>query len=211
MLTDVPGVAVGHLTDAEAGTGCTVVLPPRGTVGAVDVRGGGPSARETDLLSPFASVPDVTALLLTGGSAFGLSAAAGVERWCEERGLGHETGPARVPIVPAAVIFDLGITGNARRPGPDDAYAACAAAGTGPHPVGSVGAGTGATVGKLLGAGRLVQGRARRGSACACATGRRWPPWPWSTPSATCSTSGARCWPGPGRRAGASCARPGTR
>ncbi len=151
MLTDVPGVAVGHLTDAEAGTGCTVVLPPRGTVGAVDVRGGGPSARETDLLSPFASVPDVTALLLTGGSAFGLSAAAGVERWCEERGLGHETGPARVPIVPAAVIFDLGITGNARRPGPDDAYAACAAAGTGPHPVGSVGAGTGATVGKLLG------------------------------------------------------------
>ena len=115
------------------------------------MRGGGPSARETDLLSPFASVPDVTALLLTGGSAFGLSAAAGVERWCEERGLGHETGPARVPIVPAAVIFDLGITGNARRPGPDDAYAACAAAGTGPHPVGSVGAGTGATVGKLLG------------------------------------------------------------
>jgi L-aminopeptidase/D-esterase-like protein len=151
VLTDVPGVRVGHWTDREAGTGCTVIIPPPGTVGAVDVRGGGPSTRETELLSPLATVPDVTALLFTGGSAFGLAAAAGVVRWCEERGLGFDVGIARVPIVPAAVIFDLGITGNARRPGPDEAHAACEAAGEGPFELGSVGAGTGATVGKLLG------------------------------------------------------------
>jgi L-aminopeptidase/D-esterase-like protein len=158
VLSDVPGVAVGHFTDAEAGTGCTVVLPPPGTVGAVDVRGGGPSTRETDLLSPLSTVPDVTAVLLTGGSAFGLSAAAGVERWCEARGLGHDTGYARVPIVPAAVVYDLGVSANARRPGPEEGHAACAAASEGPHAVGSVGAGTGATVGKLLGAGGWCKG-----------------------------------------------------
>ena len=149
MVTDVPGVRVGHWTDAEAGTGCTVILPPPGTVGAVEVRGGGPATRDTDLLGPLASVAEVTALLLSGGSAFGLDAAAGVMRWCEERGLGHETVGGRVPIVPTACIFDLGITGNARRPGPDDGYAACAAASEAPHAVGSVGAGTGATCGKL--------------------------------------------------------------
>lgn len=149
MVTDVPGVRVGHWSDAAAGTGCTVVLPPPGTVGAVEVRGGGPATRDVDLLAPLASVAEVTALLLSGGSAFGLDAASGVMRWCEERGLGHDTIAARVPIVPTACIFDLGITGNARRPGPDDGYAACAAATEGPHAVGSVGAGTGATVGKL--------------------------------------------------------------
>jgi len=151
MLTDVPGLRVGHFTEGEAGTGCTVVIPPAGTVGAIDVRGGGPGTRETDLLSPLSAVTEVTAVLLSGGSAFGLSAAAGVVRWCEERDLGLDVGPARVPIVPAAVVFDLGITGNARRPEPDDAYAACSAATAGPHGVGSVGAGTGATVGTLLG------------------------------------------------------------
>jgi L-aminopeptidase/D-esterase-like protein len=152
VLTAVPGIRVGHFTDAEAGTGCTVVIPPRGTLGAVDVRGGAPGTRETDPLSPLAANREVTAVLLTGGSAFGLAAAAGVERWCEQQGLGVDVGGiARVPIVPAAVIFDLGITGNARRPGPDDAYAACEAASGGPHAVGSVGAGAGATVGKLLG------------------------------------------------------------
>lgn len=151
VVSDVEGVRVGHWTDAAAGTGCTVILPPPGTIGAVEVRGGGPATRETELLSPLSSVPDVTALLLTGGSAFGLDAATGVVRWCEEQGIGHETGIARVPIVPAAAIFDLGITGNARRPGPDDGYAACRAAAPGPHAVGSVGAGTGATVGKLRG------------------------------------------------------------
>lgn len=150
-MSAVEGVRVGHWTDAEAGTGCTVILPPPGTVGAMEVRGGGPATRETELLGPYSAVSDVTALLFTGGSAFGLAAAAGVVRWCEEQGLGHETGIARVPIVPAAAIFDLGLTQNLRRPGPDDAYAACAAAVEGPHPAGSVGAGTGATVGKLRG------------------------------------------------------------
>ena len=149
MVSDVAGLRVGHWTDLAAGTGCTVILPPPGTVGAVEVRGGGPATRDTELLAPLASVGEVTALVFSGGSAFGLDAAAGVMRWSEERGLGHDTGLGRVPIVPAACIFDLGITGNARRPGPDDGYAACEAAREGPHAVGSVGAGTGATVGKL--------------------------------------------------------------
>lgn len=150
-LTDVPGIRVGHWTDADAGTGCTVVIPPRGSIGAVDVRGGGPSTRELALLAPLAGDREVTALLLTGGSAFGLAAADGVMRWCEEQGLGIDAGAARIPVVPAAVIYDLGVTGNARRPGPDDGYAACVAASTGAHDVGSVGVGTGATVGKVLG------------------------------------------------------------
>jgi L-aminopeptidase/D-esterase-like protein len=150
-LTDVPGVRVGHWTDADAGTGCTVVVPPPGTIGAVDVRGGGPSTRELELLAPLAGDREVSALLLTGGSAFGLAAADGVMRWCEEQRIGIDTGAARVPVVPAAVIYDLGVTGNLRRPGPDDGYAACVAASTEPHAVGSVGAGTGATVGKVLG------------------------------------------------------------
>lgn len=151
MVSTIAGVRVGHWTDTQAGTGCTVILPPPGTVGAIEVRGGGPATRETDLLGPLSSVSDITALLLTGGSAFGLDAASGVVRWCEEHGIGHETGVTRVPIVSAAAIFDLGFTGNARRPGPDEGYAACAAAAAGPHAVGSVGAGTGATVGKLRG------------------------------------------------------------
>jgi len=150
-LTDVPGIRVGHWTDAEAGTGCTVVIPPPGNIGAVDVRGGGASARETELLAPLAGDREVSALLLTGGSAFGLAAADGVMRWCEEEGLGLDTPGGRVPIVPAAVIYDLGIAGNRRRPGPDEGYAACASASENGHAVGSVGAGTGATVGKLNG------------------------------------------------------------
>jgi L-aminopeptidase/D-esterase-like protein len=150
-LTDVPGVQVGHWSDPQRGTGCTVIIPPAGSLGAVDVRGGGASARETELLAPLAGDREVTALLLTGGSAFGLAAADGVMRWCEEHGRGIPTGAARVPIVPAAVIYDLGITGNSRRPGPDEGYAACVAASGSPHEVGSVGAGTGATVGKWNG------------------------------------------------------------
>lgn len=150
-LTDVPGIRVGHWTDRDAGTGCTVVIPPAGTIGAVDVRGGGASTRETELLAPMSGDREVTALLLSGGSAFGLGAAEGVMRWCEEHGLGIDTGAARVPIVPAAVIYDLGITGNGRRPGPAEGYAACAAATGDAHDVGTVGAGTGATVGKLNG------------------------------------------------------------
>jgi L-aminopeptidase/D-esterase-like protein len=149
VVTAVEGFRVGHWTDAEAGTGCTVILAPPDTVGAVDVRGGGPATRETELLAPHASVQHVTALLFAGGSAYGLDAAGGVMRWCEEQGLGYRAGPHLVPIVPAASIFDLGVTGSARRPGADEGYAACAAASAAPHAVGSVGAGTGATVGKL--------------------------------------------------------------
>jgi L-aminopeptidase/D-esterase-like protein len=147
----VPGVRIGHVTDRDAGTGCTVVIPPPGTIGAVDVRGGGPSTRELELLHPLAGDREVTALLLTGGSAFGLGAAAGVIEWCEEQGLGLQAGAARVPIVPAAVIYDIGLTGNTRRPGPAEGRAACERAAEGDVATGSVGAGTGATVGKVLG------------------------------------------------------------
>ena len=149
MVTAVEGFRVGHWTDAEAGTGCTVILAPPETVAAVDVRGGGPATRETELLAPHASVQHVTAVLFSGGSAYGLDAAAGVMRWCEERELGYRAGPFVVPIVPAASIFDLGVTGSARKPGAEEGHAACEAAAAGPHARGSVGAGTGATVGKL--------------------------------------------------------------
>jgi L-aminopeptidase/D-esterase-like protein len=145
------GFRVGHWTDAAAGTGCTVLIPPPATVCAVDIRGGGPSTRETELLAPQAPLAEVTGVLLSGGSAFGLDAAAGVVRWCLEEGIGYDVGVARIPIVPAAVVFDLGISGNLRHPGPEDAYAACRAAADGLPACGSVGAGTGATVGKLFG------------------------------------------------------------
>jgi L-aminopeptidase/D-esterase-like protein len=145
------GFRIGNWTDADAGTGCTVIVPPAATVGAVDIRGGGASTRETELLAPHTPLSEVTALLLSGGSAFGLDAAAGVVRWCREQKIGYDVGIARIPIVPAAVVFDLGISGNLRHPGPDDAYAACVAAAARPPECGSVGAGTGATVGKLFG------------------------------------------------------------
>lgn len=148
-LTDVPGIRVGHWTDAEAGTGCTVIIPPPGTTGAIDARGGGVSARETELFASGRPAREVTALVFSGGSAFGLATADGVMRWCEEQGLGIETAAARVPIVPAAVIFDLGIA--TRRPGAQEGYAAARAATPAEHAVGSVGAGTGATVGKWNG------------------------------------------------------------
>ena len=119
VVSEIAGVRVGHSTDAAAGTGCTVVLPPPGTVGGVEVRGGGPATRDTDLLAPLASVQDVTALALSGGSAFGLDVAAGVARWCEEAGLGHDTGAALVPVVPAACIYDLGVAAAGSRPGPE--------------------------------------------------------------------------------------------
>ena len=151
MLTAVEGIAVGHVTYLEDGTGCTVIIPPRGTTGAVDVRGGGAGSRETEAIAPLAGERDISAILLSGGSAFGLAAASGVARWCERDGRGVDTGAARVPIVPAAVIYDLGLSGNGRRPDERDGEAACLAASTGPHAVGSVGAGTGATVGKVLG------------------------------------------------------------
>ncbi len=157
MITDVPGLRVGHATDLVGATGCTVVLPPPGTIGSGEVRGGAPGTRETDLLRPGMLVEEVDALLLTGGSAFGLAAAHGVVAWLEERGIGFDTGIAKVPIVPAAVVFDLGVGDPAARPGPEHGYAACEAA-TGSVEEGSVGAGTGATVAKLHGPGGAVKG-----------------------------------------------------
>jgi L-aminopeptidase/D-esterase-like protein len=142
----VDGMRVGHWTDPVGMTGCTVVLPPPGTVGSCEVRGGAPGTRETDLLRPGMLVEEIHAVLLTGGSAFGLAAADGVMRWLEERGVGFEAGVARVPIVPAAVIFDLGVGDSRARPGPDEGYAACEAASE-RATEGRVGAGTGATVG----------------------------------------------------------------
>jgi L-aminopeptidase/D-esterase-like protein len=151
------GFAVGHWTDAASRTGCTVVIPPVGTRGGVDVRGGGTGTRELDLLSPLANAEGPTAVLLTGGSAFGLAAADGVVRWLEERGRGRPTPFGVVPLVSAAVVFDLA-EGERRRPGPSEGYAACAAATGGAVPRGRVGAGTGAAVGKALGRERAAPG-----------------------------------------------------
>ncbi|MCS7173301.1 MAG: P1 family peptidase [Armatimonadetes bacterium] len=157
-LTEVEGIRVGHATDLAAATGCTVVLCGEGAVGGVEVRGFAPGTRETDLLHPLATVQEVHAVLLTGGSAFGLAAADGVMRYLEERGVGFETGVARVPIVPAAVIYDLLLGRPDVRPGPEMGYRACVAATSGPVEEGSVGAGTGATVGKLLGPAGAMKG-----------------------------------------------------
>ena len=156
----IPGLQVGHAQDIKAATGCTVVLVPQGAVCGVDQRGGAPGPRETDLLRPMHQVQQVHAILLTGGSAFGLAAADGVVRWLEERGFGLDVGPARVPIVPAAVLFDLGIGRADVRPDAAMGYAACQAAGGGPEmqQTGSVGAGAGATVGKLLGPAAQMKG-----------------------------------------------------
>ena len=157
-ITDVAGIAVGHHTDAVNGTGCTAVLCEAGAVGGVDVRGSSPGTRETDLLRPTNRITHVHGVLLSGGSAFGLDAASGVVRYLEERGAGYATGAGVVPIVPAAIIFDLGVVTANVRPGPDDGYAAARRASSGVVAEGSVGAGTGATVGKLLGAERAVKG-----------------------------------------------------
>lgn len=157
-LTAVAGVRVGHAQDLEALTGCTVVLLPPASTCGVDVRGGAPGTRETDLLAPAAMVQHIHALCLSGGSAFGLAAATGVVQWLYERGVGFETGLARVPIVPAAVIYDLGLGSAARWPDAAMGYAACQAASADPVAEGSVGAGTGATVGKLLGMARATKG-----------------------------------------------------
>ena len=157
-ITSVSGIRVGHYTDREAATGCTVLLCKSGAVGGVDVRGSAPGTRETDLLRPTALVREVHAVLLSGGSAFGLDAASGVVRFLEEAGVGLEFGGAKVPIVPAAILFDLGVITDRIRPGADQGYIACQNASSGPVAEGSVGAGTGATVGKLLGMDRAVKG-----------------------------------------------------
>jgi L-aminopeptidase/D-esterase-like protein len=157
VITRVLGIRVGHWTDPVGLTGCTVVLCPPGTVGSGEVRGGAPGTRETDLLRPGMLVQEINAILLTGGSAFGLAAADGVVRFLEERGIGFDAKVARVPIVPAAVLFDLGVGDPAARPGPAEGYAACAAAGD-EFSEGNAGAGTGATVAKLHGTHRAVKG-----------------------------------------------------
>ncbi|MBX6365605.1 MAG: P1 family peptidase [Gemmatimonadetes bacterium] len=148
-LTAVPGVRVGHASDLEARTGCTVIIGPFRA--ACDVRGLATGTRELDALSPHHLVPAVDAIVLTGGSAFGLDAAGGVAAWLEERGFGFPTGAARVPIVPAAVIYDLGVGRADRRPDAAMGRAACDAASDAPVAEGAIGAGTGATVGKILG------------------------------------------------------------
>ena len=118
-ITEVAGIKVGHYTDVSAATGCTVVLCEQGAVGGVDVRGSSPGTRETDLLGPTNHVDEVHAVLLSGGSAFGLDAATGVVRYLEERGVGYDAGVAKVPIVPAAILFDLGVVQSKVRPGDD--------------------------------------------------------------------------------------------
>ena len=156
-LTDVPGIRVGHWTDREAGTGCTVVLCEQGATAGVDVRGAAPGTRETDLLRPGSLVERVHAVLLSGGSAFGLDAAGGVMRYLEERGVGFPTPAGPVPIVPAAVLFDLGVGRADVRPDAAAGYAACLAAST-TVAEGSLGAGTGATVAKGAGLAGAVKG-----------------------------------------------------
>jgi L-aminopeptidase/D-esterase-like protein len=146
-ITDVAGLRVGHWTDKRAATGCTVVLFPDGTVASAEVRGGAPASRELELLDPGRTVARVDALVLTGGSAFGLAAADGVMRYCEEAGRGAVTPAGRVPIVVALALFDLAVGDGSVRPGADAGYAACQAATDGPVALGLVGAGTGATVG----------------------------------------------------------------
>ena len=157
-ITDIAGLKVGHHTDTRRPTGCTVVLCEAGVACGVDVRGAAPGTRETDLLMPGNLVDKVHALLLAGGSAFGLDAASGVMRWLDEHAHGFAIGPARVPIVPAAVLFDLWL-GDARvRPDAQAGFAACEAASAQAPAQGNVGAGAGATVGKMFGIAHAMKG-----------------------------------------------------
>jgi L-aminopeptidase/D-esterase-like protein len=157
-ITDVPGIEAGHFTDSRRPTGCTVVLAREGAVAGVDVRGAAPGTRETDLLCPSNLVERVHAVMLSGGSAWGLDAAGGAMQWLEEQGIGLEVGPARIPIVPAAVLFDLYL-GDARvRPDSGGGRAACEAASSQAPAEGCVGAGAGALIGKLYGVERAMKG-----------------------------------------------------
>ena len=156
-ITDVPGILVGHAANSSALTGCTVVLCARGAVGGVDVRGGAPGTRETDLLRPVRLVERVHGVLLAGGSAFGLAAADGVMRYLGERGFGFDAGVARVPVVPAAVVFDLHVSGGEAYPDAEMGYPACLQGSDGPGEEGNVGGGAGCSVGKILGPGRATK------------------------------------------------------
>jgi L-aminopeptidase/D-esterase-like protein len=157
-LTAVDGIKVGHHTLTERPTGCTVVIVEKGATAGVDVRGSAPGTRETDLLNPTATVDQVHAIVLAGGSAFGLDSATGVVRYLEQHGIGYKFGGAVVPIVPAAILFDLGVGDGKIRPNADCGFAAAQAATTGPVAEGNVGAGAGATVGKMGGRGRAMKG-----------------------------------------------------
>ena len=157
-ITSVPGIEAGHWTNRHAATGCTAILCRHGAVGGVAVRGGSPGTHETDLLNPIRRVDRVHGVMLSGGSAFGLAAAIGLQRWLEEQGIGFETRHARVPIVPAAILYDLGIGEPSVRPDADAGYAAAAVASNAPLGAGTVGAGTGATVAKGLGAAGAIKG-----------------------------------------------------
>jgi L-aminopeptidase/D-esterase-like protein len=164
-ITDIAGIKVGHFTDTRRPTGCTVVIAEAGAVGGVDVRGGGPGTRETDLLNPVRMVQKVHAIMLSGGSAFGLDTATGAMRYLEERDVGFDVRIAKVPIVPAAILFDLGVGGNPKiRPDAEAGYQACVAATNDPFAEGSVGAGAGATVGKAAGGRSSMRGGI--GTAC---------------------------------------------
>jgi L-aminopeptidase/D-esterase-like protein len=158
MALGIDDLAVGHWSDPVGLTGCTVVLPPPGNVASCSVRGGGPGTRETDLLHPQAHLRSVSAVLLTGGSAFGLAAAQGVVDWCERAGIGYDRFGRPIPIVPGAVLFDLAVGDWDARPGPAAGEAACAAASTEDGPMGNVGAGMGATVGKTAGPANMMKG-----------------------------------------------------
>jgi L-aminopeptidase/D-esterase-like protein len=150
-ITDVPGIEVGQAQDEEVLTGCTVVLCRKGAVGGVDVRGGAPGTRETDLLDPVNLVHNVHAVVLAGGSAFGLDAASGVMKYLAEQKIGVGFGGQRVPIVPAAIIYDLGVNKTPRHPDALMGYTAVSSAASGPVEEGNVGAGAGASVGKIFG------------------------------------------------------------
>jgi len=157
-ITDVSGIKVGHFTDTRRPTGCTVILAEEGAVGGVDVRGAAPGTRETDLLDPVNTVEQIHAVVLSGGSAFGLDTASGAMRYLEEKQIGFRMGAVHVPIVAAAILFDLSI-GNARiRPDMEAGYKACQSASANAPAEGSVGAGAGATVGKLFGMQRAMKG-----------------------------------------------------
>ncbi len=205
MITDIPGVLVGHWTDDVARTGCTVVLLPEGSVASGEVRGGAPGTREFELLRPERLVDHVDAVVLTGGSAYGLAACDGVMRWCEEQGRGFRLRVGVVPIVVGAVLMDLGVGDASVRPGAEQGYSACVGATTGPYRVGAVGAGTGATVGKWRGSaehrpGGLGTATERDGDLVVSAlvavnawgepTGDRTTPPPLPSPSTAAAVSG---------------------
>ncbi len=156
-LAPPDGFAIGHWTDPGGATGCTVVIAPPGSQAGVDVRGGGPGTRETDVIGPLAGTAEITAVMLSGGSAYGLATADGAVRWLEEHGRGYQTPGGLVPIVPAAVVYDLTEGDPQVRPGADEGRAACEGALSGVPERGRVGAGTGAAVGKILGRERATR------------------------------------------------------